>query len=55
MIYTHVARQGVAATTSPLDLLDDVTAEVAAEVTGRLRDPARYDPATAPEEDLVAV
>ena len=27
MIYTHVARKGVSGVTSPLDLLNDVTAE----------------------------
>jgi hypothetical protein len=27
MFYTHVARKGVAAVTSPLDLLDDLTAQ----------------------------
>ena len=33
MIYTHVARQGVASVTSPLDLLNDVgAAEVQAAV-----------------------
>ena len=27
MIYTHVARKGVAGVTSPLDLLDDLTVQ----------------------------
>ena len=39
MIYTHVARKGVAAVTSPLDLLDDLTAQQigdAVDATGRL-------------------
>jgi hypothetical protein len=38
MIYTHVARKGVAGVTSPLDLLDDLTAQQigdAVNVTGR--------------------
>jgi integrase len=40
MIYTHVARQGVAGVTSPLDLLDGVTAaevQAAAAATARLQ------------------
>jgi integrase len=39
MIYTHVARKGVAGVTSPLDLLDDLTAQHigdAVDATGRL-------------------
>jgi integron integrase len=39
MIYTHVARKGVAAVTSPLDFLDDLTAQQigdAVDATGRL-------------------
>jgi integron integrase len=39
MIYTHVARKGVAGVTSPLDLLDDLTAQQigdAVDATGRL-------------------
>jgi hypothetical protein len=39
MIYTHVARKGVAAVTSPLELLDDLTAQQigdAIDATGRL-------------------
>jgi hypothetical protein len=39
MIYTHVVRQGVAGVTSPLDLLDDLTAQQvndAVDATGRL-------------------
>ena len=39
MIYTHVARKGVAGVTSPLDLLDDLIAQQigdAADATGRL-------------------
>ena len=39
MIYTHVARKGVAAVTSPRDLLDDLTArqiDDAVDATGRL-------------------
>jgi hypothetical protein len=39
MIYTHVARKGVTGVTSPLDLLDDLTAEQidgAVDATGRL-------------------
>jgi integron integrase len=39
MIYTHVARQGVAGVTSPLDLLNDLTAQQigdAVDATGRL-------------------
>jgi hypothetical protein len=37
-IYTHVARKGVAAVTSPLDLLDDLTAQQIGAVgaTGQL-------------------
>jgi hypothetical protein len=40
MIYTHVARKGVAAVTSPLDLFDDLTAQqigVAVDATGPKR------------------
>jgi hypothetical protein len=39
MIYTHVARKGVASVTSPLDLLDDLTVQQigdAVAATGRL-------------------
>jgi hypothetical protein len=39
MIYTHVVRKGVAGVTSPLDLLDDLTAQQisdAVDATGRL-------------------
>jgi hypothetical protein len=39
MIYTHVARKGVAAVTNPLDLLDDLPAQQmgdAVDATGRL-------------------
>jgi len=39
MIYTHVARKGVAGVTSPLDLLEDLTAQQigdAVDATGRL-------------------
>ena len=38
MIYTHVARKGVAGVTSPLDLLDDLIAQQigdAVDATGR--------------------
>jgi integrase len=50
MIYTHVARKGVAGVTSPLDLLQDLTAQQigdAVDATGRLigSRPA-YPPAT---------
>ena len=40
MIYTHVARKGVTGVTSPLDLLNDVSADAvraAADATERLR------------------
>jgi hypothetical protein len=39
MIYTHVARKGVAAVTSPLELLDDLTVRqigAVVDATGRL-------------------
>jgi integron integrase len=55
MIYTHVARQGVAGVASPLDLLNDVTADAVQEAvaaTRRLQAPA-HDRGTAAVTDAV--
>ena len=52
MIYTHVARKGVATLTSPLDLLDDLIAQQigdAVDATGRLTGGGTaYAPGTPP-------
>ena len=47
MIYTHVARKGVIGVTSPLDLLDTVSADdvqAAVEATRALDQPQQQDP-----------